>query len=111
MGRKRRRLSDPAAAVLGLFVLEPHRGQFGAGIIEQTEIPSGSLYPILHRFEKDGVLTSSWEDFDVAIAERRRPRKLYRLRPGSEEAATRLLREWEAAHGKRTVSIPHPRTA
>jgi PadR family transcriptional regulator PadR len=54
-------------------------------------IEEGTLYPILRRFEKQGVLTSRWD------TEGTRPRKYYEL---SEEGLLRkndMLKAWGAA--------------
>jgi len=77
--RKPRQLSAEAARVVQLFVDEPESERYGLDIIRLARIPSGSLYPILHRLEERGLLVSSWDDLEVAIAQKRRPRRLYRL--------------------------------
>lgn len=87
----RRRLSNKTAAVLGLFVGNPELKTFGRDIIRYTGIPSGSLYPILHRLEERGYLLSEWESLDIAVQNGRRPRRMYQLDPrGAERAAEDL---------------------
>ena len=90
-----RRLSAPAAATLKLFLDDPSREWFGRDIIRLAGIPSGSLYPILHRFEGRSILASEWEDIDVAVAAGRRPRRTYRL--DNSLYAQMLYDEWAAA--------------
>ena len=95
--RKQRRISDEAAAVLALFVASPARERYGREIVADTEIKSGSLYPILQRFEDRELLESSWEQLEEAVAKKRRPRRMYRLRPRGLERAEALLEEWRRA--------------
>jgi PadR family transcriptional regulator, regulatory protein PadR len=94
MSRKQRRLSAEAARVLGVFVADPERERFGLEMIRLAGIPSGSLYPILHRFEERGLLIASWEDMAIAETERRRQRRTYLLNPRAADRATILLDEW-----------------
>ena len=62
----------------------------GADISKQTEMLSGTVYPILMRLEKAGWLTSKWERIEPS--KEGRPRKrLYRLtRKGHEKAMLAL---------------------
>jgi PadR family transcriptional regulator PadR len=52
---------------------------YGFDIMELTGLPSGSVYPILRRFEEHGLVESEWEDADEAHADRRPRRRNYRL--------------------------------
>jgi PadR family transcriptional regulator, regulatory protein PadR len=107
--RKPRRLSDEAAAVLDLFVSDPDRSAYGREIVEATEIRSGSLYPILHRLEAQGLLCATWEPLDDALAANRRPRCFYRLDPDDAERARSLLAEWRSARRRSGESLSAPR--
>ncbi|MCC7365944.1 MAG: helix-turn-helix transcriptional regulator [Dehalococcoidia bacterium] len=42
------------------------------------DLPEGTVYPALHRLEREGLVSSSWTD------EPGRPRKSYRLTPVGE---------------------------
>lgn len=108
--RKLRRLSNEAAEVLGLFAAHPGRSWFGLEIIKATEIKSGSLYPILHRFEERKLLVGGWEDIDVAGTERRRPRRHYQLNPDMAEVVDDLLAEWRMARANQTPRRLRPAT-
>jgi PadR family transcriptional regulator len=81
--------------VLTLFLREPTRAWFGREIVEELGIKAGSLYPIVHRLEVRGLLKSSWERQETAVAEGRRARRLYVLR--SVPNARQLLSEREQA--------------
>ena len=49
-----------------------------------------SLYPLLRRLEKQGLLVSEWNTDEA------RPRKFYRTSPAGERFARDLLDEWLA---------------
>jgi DNA-binding PadR family transcriptional regulator len=52
-------------------------------------IDEGALYPMLRRFEAQGLLTSEWRE------EAKRNKRFYRLSPDGEEVLGRLIAEWE----------------
>ena len=72
------RLSHQTLRVLRLFLENPREGLAGSDVCTQTGILSGTVYPILLRFEKAGWLESSWEELDPSEAGRPRKR-FYRL--------------------------------
>ena len=53
----------------------------GFDIIDATELPSGTVYPILRRLERDSLVTADWEDHAIARDEQRPPRRYYELTP------------------------------
>ena len=111
MPRKTRVLSDSSAAVLALFLQEPERERFGLEIIGETGIPSGSLYPILHRFEERGLLDATWEDLSAAVLHGRRPRKRYRLSSEKTQSARDQLAAWQTNRPSTTPRRLRARTA
>jgi len=54
------------------------------------EVDAGTLYPLLRRLEKQGLLESRWDTNDV------RPRKYYLLSETGREVYARLCREWRS---------------
>ncbi|MDX1995876.1 MAG: helix-turn-helix transcriptional regulator [bacterium] len=52
-------------------------------------IEEGSLYPLLRRLEKQGLLQSEWDTTES------RPRKYYRISPTGQAVLTALRAEWE----------------
>ena len=50
----------------------------GFDIIDTTGLPGGTVYPALSRLERDGFVSSAWEDVQIARADRRPPRRYYR---------------------------------
>jgi PadR family transcriptional regulator PadR len=76
-------LTYPTAALL-LAIREGHR--YGFDIMDATGLPDGTVYPILRRLERRGVLTGAWEDEEAARAEQR-PRRRYYALTGEGRAA------------------------
>lgn len=68
----------PTAAVL-LAIRNGHR--YGFDIMDATGLPDGTVYPLLRRLERRGVLSAAWEDEEAARAEQRPPRRYYQLTP------------------------------
>jgi PadR family transcriptional regulator, regulatory protein PadR len=56
----------------------------------------GTLYKALQRLEEAGLLTSQWEDPDIAAADGRPRRRLYEVTGAGERA----LAAWQARHGR-----------
>lgn len=54
------------------------------------ELKEGSLYPALHRLERQQLLKSSWEE-----SEGGRRRKVYRVTPGGAKALRAKRESWE----------------
>jgi PadR family transcriptional regulator PadR len=76
-------LTYPTAAVL-LAIRSGH--PYGFDIMDATGLPDGTVYPILRRLERRGVLMGAWEDEAVARAEQRPARRYYELTPVGVEA-------------------------
>jgi PadR family transcriptional regulator PadR len=51
----------------------------GFDIIDATGLPSGTVYPILRRLEREGLVSAAWEDAAIAHDEQRPPRRYYEL--------------------------------
>jgi DNA-binding PadR family transcriptional regulator len=65
--------------------------EYGFDIIDQTGLPSGTVYPALSRLERDGYLRSAWEDESRAHAEGRPARRYYRITAPGARALERAL--------------------
>jgi len=52
---------------------------YGLSVMEATGLPSGTVYPAMRRLERDELIRSSWEHQKIADAEKRPPRKYYKL--------------------------------
>ncbi len=71
-----RRLSITAVSVLHAIA---DGYQYGFDVIDQTGLPSGTVYPALSRLERDGLVRSAWENEHEAHAEGRPARRYYKL--------------------------------
>jgi DNA-binding PadR family transcriptional regulator len=67
----------------------------GADIMRAAKLSSGTLYPILLRFEKAGLLESRWE-FDAPEVLGRPRRRFYRMTPAGMKVAHEALGELSA---------------
>lgn len=71
-----RRLSITAVSVLQAIA---DGYQYGFDVIDQTQLPSGTVYPALSRLERDGLVKSAWESAAEAHADGRPARRYYKL--------------------------------
>src|SRR5688572_11224165 len=71
-------LSHAALRILKEFLQNPSAEITGSEIIRNAGLLSGTVYPILMRFERSGLATSRWEETDPRELGRPR-RRLYRL--------------------------------
>jgi PadR family transcriptional regulator PadR len=55
--------------------------QHGFDIMDATDLPSGTVYPILRRIEEEGFVRAKWERDSIAKREQRPPRRYYELTP------------------------------
>ena len=60
---------------------------------EQLEWTEGTLYPVLHRLEAEGLIASTWQASEVG-----RRRKYYRLTPAGQRALETEKRHWLNVH-------------
>jgi len=60
---------------------------------EEIEWTDGMLYPVLHRLEKTGAITSIWR-----TAENGRRRRYYALKPSGRRALADHRRQWQATN-------------
>lgn len=66
-----RLLSPNAALLLSAFLNRPGRPQYGYELMLETGIKSGSLYPVLGRFEHLGWISGELEESAVGRPARR----------------------------------------
>jgi PadR family transcriptional regulator, regulatory protein PadR len=100
----RLRFSRQTLDVLDALLERPVEWRHGYSLSQQTELPSGTLYPILMRLERRGWLETRWEETGNLG---RPPRHLYRLSgPGrtwaaQELRAARARRIWKPVYTER----------
>ena len=73
------------------------RPTYGYALLESLAeagfaVDGNTLYPLLRRLEKQGLLTSEWN------TEESRPRKFYRVSPEGAALLQQLLDEWQTLH-------------
>jgi PadR family transcriptional regulator PadR len=68
----------------GYALIESLRTRSGGAF----DLPEGTVYPALHRLEKDGLLSSYWSQ------DSGRRRRVYQLTPKGVEALARRQSEW-----------------
>jgi DNA-binding PadR family transcriptional regulator len=77
---------------------------YGLSVIEVTGLPSGTVYPALRRLCEANLVRSSWEPQKTADAEKRPPRRYYKLtaqgRERLEAAQKRYPLLAALAHGR-----------
>jgi DNA-binding PadR family transcriptional regulator len=86
------RLTHQSLKVLALFIEDRKVAMSGADLIKRLNLASGTVYPILMRFEQAGILTSDWEEGKAKHLGRPRKR-LYRITPDGVTYAARVLRD------------------
>jgi DNA-binding PadR family transcriptional regulator len=84
--------------------------QYGFDIIDVTGLPSGTVYPALRRFEDLGIVTSFWEDDDIAIREQRSTRRYYQLTEAGHDLLAEALKRYRALENL-FAGAPKPRTS
>ena len=74
-------LTYPTALVLQALSRGFH---YGFDIMDATGLPSGTVYPILRRLDREGLLDSTWEPHAEAQREQRPPRRYYAITGAGE---------------------------
>jgi PadR family transcriptional regulator PadR len=88
----------PAMLAVLEALLEMDR-PYGQEVMDRTDRPSGTIYPILARLERVGWVDSAWEDPSAHEQAGRPRRRFYRLTSdGADQARAALSR----AHQSRT---------
>jgi PadR family transcriptional regulator, regulatory protein PadR len=69
--------------------------QYGYSLVQRFEeqglnLDPGTLYPLLRRLEKQGLLLSQWD------TEGGHPRRYYSLSPAGHEVLTSMAKEWQS---------------
>ena len=58
--------------------------RYGFDILDATGLRSGTVYPLLRRFEAVKLVKTRWEPISIARSEHRPPRKYYQLTGAAE---------------------------
>ncbi len=85
------RMTYPAACVLQAL---DNGDVYGFSIMDATGLPSGTVYQILRRFERTGLVRSSWEAARELEGERRPRRRYYQLTREGRRALARAVERY-----------------
>jgi DNA-binding PadR family transcriptional regulator len=96
------RLTYPTALVLQALSRGFH---YGFDIMDATGLPSGTVYPILRRLDREGLLESAWERPAAAQRAHRPPRRNYSI---TKEGKAMLAAAAERYHVL-DQAVPHSR--
>lgn len=92
------RLSYAGLRILRLFMGDPSAEVTGAQIMKASGLPSGTVYPLLLRFERVGFLQSHWESGDPSQLGHPR-RRYYRISRDGLVIAQKALQELNPTGG------------
>lgn len=103
--------SQMRKGVLELMVLSVLNRQpsYGGALRESlartdgSELSTGTLYPLLSRLRKQGMLDTSWEESPVGP-----PRKIYRLTDKGRRRLTDLRADWQTLSAAVTDLLEGP---
>jgi DNA-binding PadR family transcriptional regulator len=90
-------LSMSAVVVLDAVA---RRIRHGFDIMDATGLPSGTVYPILGRLERDGYVRSRWESQTIALREKRPPRRYYEVTAGGAKALVQSIEHYRTLGGR-----------
>ena len=61
--------------------------------VTSIEVAEGTLYPLLNRLKRDGLVVSEWQTAEVGS-----PRKYYEITPLGLEVLTKMKNTWSQTH-------------
>ena len=82
------RFSPQTATLLRELLRSPARMRYGYELMSETDLASGTLYPILARLDALGWLDSEWEP---PAQPGRPPRRKFRLNSDGREGAREMI--------------------
>jgi PadR family transcriptional regulator, regulatory protein PadR len=90
-------MTGPLERVLAAFLADPTSPRYGYDLMKAARLPSGTLYPLLARLERQKLVAAAWE---VPQHDGQRPRKYYQL-TGEGIRVARLKLAQASARGHR----------
>ena len=84
--------------------------RYGFDIMDAAELPSGTVYPVLGRLERAGLVRSRWERHEVAQREKRPPRRYYDVTAAGVTALHLSLEHYRTLGGRFPTGAPAPGT-
>jgi PadR family transcriptional regulator, regulatory protein PadR len=104
------RMTTSVLKIVSAMLADVAVERYGLELMQQTGLPSGTLYPILVRLERAGWVSSRWEEIDP-VAEGRPSRRYYRLTPDGAAAARREIALMHQQLSRATAAIGKARPA
>ena len=98
-------LSLSALAVLGAV---SRSIRYGFDIMDATDLPSGTVYPVLGRLERDGYVRSKWESQTIAQREKRPPRRYYEITASGSRALADSVEHYRTLGGRLGLTTGKP---
>ncbi|MFI7148048.1 PadR family transcriptional regulator [Nonomuraea sp. NPDC050022] len=95
----------PTQLVLRVLLEDPERERYGLEICSASDLPSGTIHPILARLEGYGWVESWWEETDPRQEGRPR-RRYYRLTADGAERSRIALAAARSPVGR--MALPSP---
>ena len=103
--KRNRPASKQTLRVLAVLLSRPSRWYHGYELSKETQLKSGTLYPILMRLCDRDFLEAKWEN---KIRSNRPPRHLYRLTQSGKNFAKEQLRKTVSLNKSRVLTEVHP---
>lgn len=100
------RLTYPTALVLQALLDGHHHG---FDIMDATGLPSGTVYPILRRLDREGLLRSAWEKQAAAQREQRPPRRYYDITADGDAMLAEAVARFRVLD-QAVARVPRPRS-
>ena len=88
-------MTYPTALVLQALARGYH---YGFDIMDATGLPSGTVYPILRRLDREGLIKSKWEAAAAAHREARPARRYYGITAAGEEMLGAAAERYQVLH-------------
>ncbi len=98
-------MTGPLERVLGAFLADPAVPRYGYDLMKAARLPSGTLYPLLARLERQELVASAWE---TPQQEGQRPRKYYQLTGEGIRIARLELAQVFSRHQRAPARPGHP---
>ncbi len=80
----------------------------GFDIMDAVDLASGTVYPILARLEKGGLLRGRWESAAMAQREKRPPRRYYEITASGSKALADSAQYYRTLGGGGALPLPRP---
>jgi len=76
--------------------------------MDTTDLPSGTVYPVLGRLERDGYVRSKWESQTIAQREKRPPRRYYEITASGSRALADSVEHYRTLGGRLGLTTGKP---